>query len=397
MLSETEQQRLEKMLRPTIASIQEQVAQAAELQLAPLRARLQQLAEQRRNGQVEQETSAAPSQALVPVPAAEAKSHEAPEKESALQRWGESLESFALPVLAVGEMLDGIALILQSVDELVPTRFKVQGGELSSQENGGEGGEPLFQKLGQVFAKVATALRQLVSQLLGDSPVQQGLKGVMATLPQWGQILEHASALIQALGDRSSFKQQGASFTENWGLLIKHGPPLIKDLSQVLGGLFSQQEDHGGNNVQRWGQVLGRAASVLQALGDGSSPKQDDVSSSRQERDGGSLSEQERNRGSSQQGRGGIPSALEALAGGTSSRKTDDEGSSSPLDMLFGEDSPLQALREFSKRQEGPAGLAPKGPLGRKPPPGPLRRDRIPGAHSLFEHAPRHRNCNALT
>ena len=72
MLSATDQQRLEQMLRPTIASIQEQVAQAAEQQLAPLRARMQQLTEQRRNGQVEHEASAAPSQALVPVPAAPA-------------------------------------------------------------------------------------------------------------------------------------------------------------------------------------------------------------------------------------------------------------------------------------------------------------------------------------
>lgn len=425
------QQQVEEMLQPTIATLQQQVARAAERQLEPLRLRIQQLAEQQLAGAVSdtlqrskrprqaaadaegvapteqgapqqqaapsgeeqpqdgkaQQQAAAPSQTLAPPSPTEAPSGQVVEEESALQRWGGTLEDVALIVLAVGEVLDGIALILQAMDELLPTRPSAQrkpGGEPSAQEEQEqeeEGGESLFQKLGQVFAALALALRQMVSRLLGGSSAQQGIEGALASLPQWGRILGHASALIQALGDSSSSQQGGLASMKKWGPIVKHGTPLVKELGQALGGLTSQQGDHGGGNVQRWGQILGRAASVLEALGDGSSQKQDDGKSSRQGHTDDSSSHQEQGSGSSsKQGGGGISSALQSLAGGSSSQKKDDGGGSSLLDALTGEASPLQMLREFSKRQQGPGGLAPKGPIGRKPPPGPLRRDRIPEA-----------------
>ncbi|HEY7413562.1 MAG TPA: hypothetical protein VH593_00080 [Ktedonobacteraceae bacterium] len=411
------QQQLREWLQPTIASLQQQVVLAAQHQLEPLRSRLQQLTEQQprqaisnaegtahkaqiaaqQNAEPSEkdlqqhsntlpQTTAAPSRSLVPASAAETPSQQVPATESALQRWGGTLEDVALIALAVGEVLDGIALILQAMDELLPpnpSAPRVQGGEPSSQEEQEqgeeEGGGPLFQKLGHVFAAIASALRHMVSRLLGGgSSVQQGLEGTLASLPQWGQILEHASALMQALGDSSSAKQEGLTSLKKWGPLVKHGPPLVKELGQVLGGLSSQQGDHGNGNIQRWGQILGRAASVLEALGD---QKQDDAKSSGREGKGEPESNQEHDGDSSpKQSGGSISSALQSLAGGTLSQKKENGGSSSLLDALTGEGSPLQMLREFSKRQQGPGGLAPKGPIGRKPPPGPLRRDRIPDA-----------------
>lgn len=411
------QQQLRGLLQPTMASLQQQVALAAQQQLEPLRSRLQQLTEQQPRQAISnaegtahkeqiaspqkaepsqkehqqhrntlQQTTAAPSRLLVPASAAETPSQQVSETESALHRWGGTLEDFALIALAVGEVLDGIALILQAMDELLPPRPSApgaQGGEPSSQEEqeqGEEEGEgPLFQKLGHVFSAIASALRHMVSRLVGGgSSVQQGLEGKLSSLPQWGRILEHASALMQALGDNSSARQEGLSSLKKWGPLVKHGTPLVKELGQVLGDLTSQQGDHGGGTIQWWGQILGRTASVLEALGN---QKQDDAKPSRQERKGELWSNQEQDNGSSpKQSGGGISSALQLLAGGTSSQKKDSGGSSSLLDALTGEASPLQMLREFSKRQQGPGGLAPKGPIGRKPPLGPLRRDRIPDA-----------------
>jgi hypothetical protein len=425
-LGENWQQQIEEMVQPAIVSIQQQVAQAAEQQLEPLRSRVRHLAEQqlagavsntlqrdqlprqgapdtlkeqgasqqeigpageekRQDGKAQQQANSSSSPSLVQASAAKAPARQVSEEEPALQRWGGTLEDAALMMLAVGEVLDGVALIMQAMDELLPARSssqREQNGEPSSQEEQkgeGEGRESLFQKLGRVFSAIASALRQMVSRLLGGgSSAQQGLEGVLASLPQWGRILEHASALLQALGDSSSSKQEGLSSMKKWGPIVKHGTPLVKELGQVLGGLSSQQGDHGGGTIQRWGQILGRTASVLEALGD---QKQDDTKSSRQVRKGEPWSNQEQDNGSSpKQGGGGISSALQSLAGGTSSQKKDNGGSSSLLDALTGEASPLQMLREFSKRQQGPGGLAPKGPIGRKPPPGPLRRDRIPYA-----------------
>lgn len=436
-LGENWQRQIEEMLQPAVASIQQQVVHAAEQQLEPLRARIQELTGQQLAGTLQDtphqespksppkeegasaEKQDAPDQqstslgakeqqdgdsqkqgssglrALAQSPTAQLPSRPSSEEEeeSALLRWGETLEGAALIVLALGETLEGLALLMQALGVMVggkpsPQQQEERAPQENEQEE--EEGKPstpeereepsLVQKVGDTVSGGVSSVKQAVSHAAGSgSSAQQGLAGVLASLPQWARILEHASALMQALGDSSSSREDGL---KKWGPIMKHGAPLVKELGQVLGGgSSSRRGGHGGSNVQRWGQMLGRAASALEALGDGSSQQQDDGKSSAREQEGESSSNQEQEKGSSvKQKLGGVTSTLKDLAGGSSSEKKDDEGGSSLLDALTGEGSPLQMLREFSKRQQGPGGLAPKGPIGRKPPPGPLRRDRLPDA-----------------
>lgn len=380
-------QQIEEMLQPTIASLRQQVAQAAEQQLEPLRSRIQRLAEQQQNGKAQQQANASPSQSL--APAAETPAPQVSARESALQQWGETLEGTALIILALGETLEGLALLMQALgivvggkpssqqEEPSPQEEKAQEAEEAEPSAPEEREEPsLVQKVGDTVSGGAASVKQAVGHAAESSaPALHGLERALASLPQWARILEHASALVQALGDSASSQQDGM---QKWGPILKHGAPLVKELSQALGGSSFQQGGHGGN-AQRWGRMIGRAASALEALGNGSSQKQEDAKSSAQEREGASSSNQEQEKGSSVKEKlGGVTSTLKDLAGGSSSEKKKDGEGSSPLDALTGEGSPLQMLREFSKRQQGPGGLAPKGPVGRKPPPGPLRRDRIP-------------------
>ena len=437
-LGENWQQQIEELLQPAVASIQQQVVQVAEQQLEPLRSRIQQLtgqqlaralqdtpqqispkappkeegapterqdasdqqsaspgAKEQPGGDSQQQRSSG-LRALVQSPTAQVPSQPSSEEEeeSALQRWGETLEGAALIVLALGEALEGLSLLMQALglviggkpsskqqEELSPQEEEEQGEEEGKPSTPEEREEPsLVQKVGDTVSGGVSSAKQAVSHVVGSSSsAQQGLEGALASLPQWGRILKHASALMQALGDSSSSRQDGM---KKWGPILKHGSPLVKELGQILGGgSSSQRRGHGSGNVQQWGQMLGCAASALEAFGDGSSQKQVDDKSSAQEREGDSSPNQEQDKGSSaKQKIGGVTSTLKDLAGGSSTEEKNDEGGSSLLDALTGEGSPLQMLREFSKRQQGPGGLAPKGPIGRKPPPGPLRRDRLPDA-----------------
>src|SRR5262249_44206750 len=145
----------------------------------------------------------------------------------------------------------------------------------------------------------------------------------------WGRILGHASELIHTLGDHSSDLSGGSSVTQKWEPILKHGVPLINELSQALGGSDSRERDQAGEALPQVAQTLGRTSSMLSAIGNNSPAKRDDDESSDSEQEWKHEDE--------------------------SSQNEEHSGSStSPLEALIGKDSPLQTLREFSKRQDGP-------------------------------------------
>ncbi len=436
------QRLISQALQPALTQLQQQMVQEAEQQLAPLRSRIQRLAEQELAATVrdthQQQAHSQPSsqngrgavatkqqESAAPV---EAQQDEGAQQQSepALVRWGETLEGAAVIVLALGEVLDGIALLMQAVGQMTgggyPSQPEQEGDASSQQE---EGGESLLQKVGGAVSSSASSLKQAAGHVLGgdsssqkqesslgeqqEDSAQKEEKGEESMLgklgeavsssasslkhaaghvlgdgpssaQQWGRILGSASALAVALSEALSSqhgKSGGLSALPRWSRVMKHATTLWHELRQVWGDGASFQHGQGkeASSLQRAGQILGGASSLMESFSGGSSTqdRQDDGgSSSHKEQDGG---------GSSQKGKGGLPAPLKALAGGESSEKKEGDGSSL-IDALTGEDSPLQMLREFSKRQQGPGGLAPKGPIGRKPPPGPLRRDRLPGAQS---------------
>lgn len=340
-LSEHWRQQLEELLEPTLATIQRQVVEVAAAQLAPSRSQ-QEVGRQRQ---------ASESAGVAPLQSAGA---------SALAQWGGALGEWALITLAVGEILDGVATLLQAVDERFPANQAPSAQRKGpAREEGHEGGgESPFQRFGHAVAEIALSLREMVSRRLGGaSNLVERMEGALDSLPQWGRVLGHASELLHALNEmreKSYDELSGSSSWQKWEPIIKHGAPLVKELGQALGGLSSQEsqidlENEHGDGAPGLGGMLGRASSALGELGQGSKSKQ-----------------------------GGDDSG-ESDSEGESSDEKDKGNDDSPLDKLIGKNSPLQGLREFSKRQEGPGGLAPQGPLGRKPPSGPLRRDRIEG------------------
>ena len=338
--------------------------------------------ESQQNEGTQQKSDASPTRALTPVSGGELPVEQRQAGESAFQRWGETLEGLALIVIAVGEILDGAALLLQAAAQMrdsgASSRQEQAGGASpqqeqqdgapskpqardSSQEEQGQeaasqeeqaGGESLFGKISDALSRAVSSLKEGVTHL-ASSISSLGEQESGAALQQWGKVLEHAAALLEALGSALSAKK-GLSSLPKWGKVLSSGHSLMDDVKQVLGGDFSSGQKRGLSPLKAVGSM---------ASGGGSSSQKDKDDDS-----------------------GGISSALKELTGGSSSEKEGGEkkdgGGTSLVDALTGEDSPLQVLREFSKRQQGPGGLAPKGPIGRKPPPGPLRRDRLPGERS---------------
>lgn len=361
-------QQLDEALESAVNSIQQQVVDVAVAQLEPLRERMQEQVTriQEPQEQPEQQTQqeqpepheqqeqpepqpAQGTQPPDPKPTAVAPTQ--PAHVSAPDRRGATLSDTVIIALAIAEILDGIAILLIAMHERSSTQH-----EPSSQESQGDDGEPPFQKLGHAITTIASSLRQTASHGTHDgaslAKSAERLEGPLASAPKWGDVLKHASALIHTLQEGSSDTLSGTPAVERWEPAVKQGAALVKELSQAV-GLFSsskqgsaQDQGEGGPHI---GETLGRASSMLKGIGKGSSSEQGDGDSS--EKDSGDDSEKE-----------------------------DDDDSSSPLEKLVGKDSPLKGLREFSKRQDGPGGLAPQGPIRRKPPAGPLRRDRFQDA-----------------
>ncbi len=418
------QQQVAQALQPTLAKLREQMTWMVEQQFEPMRERLHDVAQQqlgpplgetfqqqaqtvqpvleeeeqpaasqpdttsqkvptqgdgRQEGRARQQEVGTAGQREVAAPEQEEPSRElaVPEGQEgalALQQWGENLETVALMVLALGEVLEGIALLLQAVayfrerGAAPGERREVQGDEGEGEEVGekqaeagfegiAEGGPSFLGKISKVASQSVSSLKDALSHVAGDGSSSQG--GL--ALQQWGTILEHASTLVQSLGEITSEKHKGKGGLASMGKWLKvyrNAHSLVDEVKQTFGDGASSRHGRGGAGV------LSKAGNLLSGI-----TASDDKDDKEQ---GGESSEEKQ---------GGVSSALKALAGGSSSKKEGGEGGGL-LDALTGEDSPLQALREFSKRQQGPGGLAPKGPVGRKPPPGPMRRDRLPGAKS---------------
>ncbi len=455
------QQHIAQALQPTLAQLQAHMTRTVEQQLEPLRSHLQNLAQQQLtaplSATLQQQAQTAPpaqpgnEQASAPqqepasavdhapsdretVPAAqdEAASREvaAPAEQAApstLQQWGENLEAAALMVLALGAVLEGVALLLQAVAYLRqrgtatqeaqieatspereqeagkarnaaehgPSALKELSGAVASSvsslthllsrnkekeepaqkgpkdqegedepEEPDEGGPSFLGKISEAASQGVSSLKDALSHVTGDGSSPDGARA----LQQWSDILEHASTLVQALGDAASEQRKGQGGLASMGKWLKvyrRAHSLADELKQTFGhreaSYYRGQGEPG---------VFSKAEHLLGKL----------TSSDDKEKD----EEKESSGEKHSEKHGGVSSALKSLAGRSSTNKSEKgEGEDGGLlDALTGEDSPLQALREFSKRQQGPGGLAPKGPIGRKPPPGPLRRDRLPGAKS---------------
>lgn len=434
------QQQVTQALQPALAQLQEQMTRTVEQQFEPLRARLQDLTQQQLTTPLsatpqQQARAASPARSLsgqaappqqkqapaeeqapaptvtrdgaAPAPqtreieaptdqeAAPAREEEAASREiipagqgapSALQQWGENLETAALMVLALGEVLEGIALLLQAVAysrqrgaaapegqaEAAPEREGEKEATPGKEEpeEPGEGGPSLLGKISEAASRSVSSLKDALSHVTGDGSSERGA----LALQQWSNILEHASTLVQALGDAAAEQRKGKGSLASmgkWMKVYRKAHALADEVKQTFGDGWSSHRS------QREPGVFSKAEHLLGKL------------TSSDDKDEGEDGESSEASSGEKQGekQGGVSSALKALTGRSSSKKSGTSDTSEGeggglLDALTGEDSPLQALREFSKRQQGPGGLAPKGPIGRKPPPGPLRRDRLPGAKS---------------
>jgi hypothetical protein len=326
---------------------------------------------------------------------------------SSLQEWGENLEGAALMVLALGEVVEGVALLLQAFayfrnrDSASLEDHEVQehGEEVEEQHNGEESRSSVPKKLGEAGAFGVSSLTHVLDRKKGEEiPLMKDQdekartegkdEGRPSFLGKFGEAASHSvsslkDALSHMAGDGAS-SQQGLASLEQWGIILEGASTLMQD----LGKLSKQKEKTGLASMGKWLKIYRSAHSLVDELkqtcgGGVSSPR---GGSGVLSKIGGMLgdgtaSEKEKDEESSEKDQGGASSALKALAGHSPSKKEGGEGGGL-LDALTGEDSPLQTLREFSKRQQGPGGLAPKGPIGRKPPPGPMRRDRLAGTKS---------------